>query len=98
VPRRNAKLMHNKFIVLGEAGKPTAVWTGSTNLSRNALHGQLNVGHAIRNPELAGVFLEYWTALAADPEANELKDWAEARNPLPPSGDADRLIHVFSPH
>ena len=98
VPRRNAKLMHNKFIVLGEAGKPVSVWTGSTNLSRNALHGQLNVGHAIHNPDLANAFFEYWTALELDPESDELKDWAETNNLLPPHDDFDPLTPVFSPH
>jgi hypothetical protein len=39
--------------------------TGSTNLSRNALHGQLNVGHAIHDRNVAKVFLEYWNALEA---------------------------------
>ena len=98
LPRENAKLMHNKFIVLGKAEKPVSVWTGSTNLSRNALHGQLNVGHAIHDHDLAGAFLEYWNALASDPESNELKGWAETNNALPPHDDSDSLIPVFSPH
>jgi len=98
VPRKNAKLMHNKFIVLSKSGKPVSVWTGSTNLSRNALHGQLNVGHAIHDRGLAGAFLEYWAALNADPESPDLKDWAETNNPLPPADDSDLLLPVFSPH
>jgi hypothetical protein len=48
--RTRAKLMHDKFIVLLRNGAPVSVWTGSTNLSRNALFGQLNVGHAIHDP------------------------------------------------
>ena len=98
VPRRNAKLMHNKFIVLSKAGKPIAVWTGSTNLSRNALYGQLNVGHAIHDRAVANSFLEYWTALMSDPTAEDLKGWAETNNPLPPADDSDSLTPVFSPH
>ncbi len=97
-PRKNAKLMHNKFIVLMKAGKPVSVWTGSTNFSRNALHGQLNVGHVIHDRDLASRFLEYWTALKADPASGELKDWAEAKNALPPADDSDVLTPVFSPH
>lgn len=97
-PRKNAKLMHNKFIVLSKSGKPIAVWTGSTNLSRNALHGQLNVGHVINDPGLARSFLEYWQALKNDPATDDLKDWAEANNPLPPSGTSDALVPIFSPH
>lgn len=98
VPRRNAKLMHNKFIVLSKGGKPISVWTGSTNVSRNALFGQLNVGHAIHDRDAAKAFLAYWNALEADPGGDELKDWAEANNPLPPADDADVLTPVFSPH
>jgi hypothetical protein len=98
VRRVKAKLMHNKFIVLSKAGKPISVWTGSTNLSRNALHGQLNVGHAIHDRALARAFLGYWTELAADPADEHVKDWAEANNALPPADDSDPLVPVFSPH
>ena len=98
IPRKNAKLMHNKFIVISKAGKPISVWTGSTNLSRNALHGQLNVGHVFHDRTLAKRFLGYWTALEADPAASDIKDWAEAENALPPTVDTDTLTPVFSPH
>ena len=98
VPRKKAKLMHNKFIVLSKAGKPVSVWTGSTNLSRNALHGQLNVGHAVHDRDLANAFLEYWKALEPDPESDGLKVWAETNNALPPDDDSDSLTPVFSPH
>lgn len=97
-PRVNAKLMHNKFIVLSRNGAPVSVWLGSTNWSRNAFHGQLNVGHAIHDADLAGEFLGYWTKLKADPEADDLKDWAELNNPLPPQTENDALTPVFSPH
>lgn len=96
--RVNAKLMHNKFLVLSQNGAPVSVWLGSTNWSRNAFHGQLNVGHAIHDAGLAGDFLAYWTALTGDPESDQLKDWAEATNPLPPRTDDDALTPVFSPH
>ena len=97
-PRVNAKLMHNKFIVLSRNGAPVSVWLGSTNWSRNAFHGQLNVGHAIHNGDLAGEFLGYWTKLKSDPESDELKDWAESNNPLPPETENDAVTPVFSPH
>lgn len=98
VKRENAKLMHNKFIVLLRAGKPVSVWIGSTNLSKNALFGQLNVGHAIHDHALAKEFLKYWTKLASDPESDSIKDWAEEENPLPPDDESDLLTPVFSPH
>ncbi len=98
IARMNAKLMHNKFIVLSKNGKPASVWTGSTNISRNALHGQLNVGHAIHDAALAKRFLEYWTELKGDPVAKDLKDWSESDNALPPSDESDALTPIFSPH
>ena len=98
IPRKNADLMHNKFIVLSEAGNPISLWTGSTNLSRNALYGQLNVGHTIHDPELAKAFLGYWKMLETDPKSDALKDWAETNNDLPPANDFDSLTPVFSPH
>jgi hypothetical protein len=58
-PRTNAKITHNKFLVLSRKGKPIAVWTGSTNLSDNAIYGQLNVGHVIENAAIANKFHEY---------------------------------------
>jgi len=98
VPRVNAKLMHNKFIVLSKNGKPVSVWTGSTNFSRNALYGQLNVGHAIHDRVLAAQFLKYWRELNGDPESADLKDWAGGENPLPPPDESGSLTPIFSPH
>lgn len=97
-PRVNAKLMHNKFIVLSKNGRPTSVWTGSTNISRNALYGQLNVGHVIHDGPLAKQFLAYWDQLKDDPSAENLKDWAETDNALPPRDESDALTPIFSPH
>jgi phosphatidylserine/phosphatidylglycerophosphate/cardiolipin synthase-like enzyme len=96
--RTRAKLMHNKFIVLSRNGKPISVWTGSTNISRNALYGQLNVGHAIHDASLAKRYLEYWKELKGDPEDDQIKNWAEADNALPPDNDTDVLTPIFSPH
>jgi phosphatidylserine/phosphatidylglycerophosphate/cardiolipin synthase-like enzyme len=96
--RTKAKLMHNKFIVLSKDGKPVSVWTGSTNISRNALYGQLNVGHAIHDADLAKGFLEYWNELKGDPSRDSIKDWAGTNNPLPPGNTTDALVRIFSPH
>jgi len=98
VRREAAKLMHNKFIVLTKSGRPAAVWTGSTNLSRNALYGQLNVGLSIRDGDVASAFLDYWTALESDPDPETLKSWVESNNPIPPADASASLIPVFSPH
>jgi phosphatidylserine/phosphatidylglycerophosphate/cardiolipin synthase-like enzyme len=96
-PRVRADLMHNKFIVLSRNGTPVSVWTGSTNFSRNALHGQLNVGHSIHDPAVAQQFLDYWTELRADPSLTILKDRIDLINPLPPPTDADPYTAAFSP-
>lgn len=97
-PRVNAKLMHNKFIVLSKNGKPVSVWTGSTNISRNALYGQLNVGHVFHDGILAKRFFAYWNQLKGDPAAESIKGWAETDNALPPANESDALTPIFSPH
>jgi len=97
IPRRNATLMHDKFIVLTKDGAPLSVWTGSTNLSRNALHGQLNVGHAIHDPVIAQRFLDYWEELRGDPAADALRDRVETINPSPSGPGTDAITPIFSP-
>ena len=66
-------IAHNKFMVLlkGATRKPTAVWTGSTNLSMGGIHGQTNVGHWVRNAAVATAFHEYWKLVQADPGAKK---------------------------
>lgn len=54
---------HNKFIVLLKDGKPTDVWTGSTNISDGGIFGHSNVGHSVRGAKVAGQYLDYWNAL-----------------------------------
>ncbi len=73
IPRaaRKSHIQHNKFMVLlrkeGNEQVPVAVWTGSTNISDGGIHGQTNVGHWVRNTDIARDFLAYWTLLADDP-------------------------------
>ena len=68
IPRQNTgDIQHNKFIVLLDGGRPIEVWTGSTNLTDGGIFGQSNVGHVIRDPEIASQYLEYWLQLATDP-------------------------------
>ncbi len=97
IPRANVELMHNKFIVLSQNGVPVSVWTGSTNFSRNALYGQLNVGHAIHDPVVAQRYKDYWDALEDDPDDETLKDRVEALNPTPVGIGSDRITPLFSP-
>jgi phosphatidylserine/phosphatidylglycerophosphate/cardiolipin synthase-like enzyme len=62
-------IQHNKFLVLlrGAAEAPSEVWTGSTNLSLGAIHGQTNVGHWVRNPAVAAAYRNYWQLVQGDP-------------------------------
>jgi phosphatidylserine/phosphatidylglycerophosphate/cardiolipin synthase-like enzyme len=68
---RKDDIQHNKFMVLlkGAARTPTAVWTGSTNITTGGIYGQANVGHLVRDTNTAGQFLAYWNILADDPGA-----------------------------
>lgn len=60
-------IQHNKFIIYMKGQKPSAVWTGSTNISEGGIFGQTNVGHWIRNEKTAEKYKEYWELLSADP-------------------------------
>ncbi len=57
-------LAHNKFVVVCRDGKPTDVWTGSTNWTLTGLHTQINNGIAIESEELASAYLDHWHELA----------------------------------
>lgn len=73
-------IQHNKFMVLlkGLSETPSEVWTGSTNLSLGGIHGQTNVGHWLRNAEVAIKYKNYWDLLALDPGAKKGEDRTEA--------------------
>ncbi len=78
---RKNDIQHNKFMVLlkGKRQTPKQVWTGSTNLSTGAIHGQTNVGHWLKNPDVAEKFKRYWELLATDPGAETGDDRSRAR-------------------
>lgn len=62
-------IQHNKFMVLLKTKnkKPAEVWTGSTNISLGGIHGQTNVGHWVRNADVADMYRTYWELLSSDP-------------------------------
>jgi phosphatidylserine/phosphatidylglycerophosphate/cardiolipin synthase-like enzyme len=68
---RKSSIHHNKFMVLlkGPQRKPAEVWTGSTNISMGGIHGQTNVGHWVRDRDVADSFRAYWELLHTDPGA-----------------------------
>jgi phosphatidylserine/phosphatidylglycerophosphate/cardiolipin synthase-like enzyme len=86
VIRREAKpndIAHNKFMVLLKGATkrtPAEVWTGSTNLSEGGIHGQTNVGHWVRNGDVAGRFKAYWDLLSTDPGPTADDPEARAKN------------------
>ncbi|WP_315803230.1 phospholipase D-like domain-containing protein [Bradyrhizobium sp. SZCCHNS3002] len=81
---------HNKFMVLTENGKPSAVLSGSTNWTSTGLCTQTNNALVVESPVLAQRYLGYWNALKADVAAaagnkaalqsQTLRDFAHANN------------------
>ena len=71
----SAHIGHNKFVVLlDKTGKPTAVWSGSTNWTPTGLCAQSNNTIVVESEDVAQAYFEYWTRLHADelPEPDPL--------------------------
>lgn len=100
-PRQNGKLMHNKFLVLTENDKPTAVLFGGTNLTENGIFGHANFIHILDDEDIAAKYLDYFKELAADPElstrVSEYKNWTVEQTPAPPAKFTRGMAPVFSP-
>src|SRR5262249_12704513 len=62
----SAHIGHNKFAVLVKGGKPTAVWTGSTNWTQTGLCAQTNNTIVLDSEDVAQPYLNYWNRLLAD--------------------------------
>jgi phosphatidylserine/phosphatidylglycerophosphate/cardiolipin synthase-like enzyme len=97
-------ISHNKFIILLDKGKPVQVWTGSTNMTDGGIFGHSNVGHIVRDPDVAAKYLEYWEHLKNDPamarkEADDqIRPFNEDHTPVPDDEPpAKRTIAIFSP-
>lgn len=91
-------IAHNKFIVLLKKGKPIEVWTGSTNFTDGGIFGHSNVGHLVRDPQVAARYLGYWNELADDPDARTLRPWNQADTPVPQGSPPDKAVRcIFSP-
>jgi phosphatidylserine/phosphatidylglycerophosphate/cardiolipin synthase-like enzyme len=96
IERTNAPIAHNKFIVFSDGGAPVSVWTGSTNLSEGGIFGHSNVGHAVRDAQVAQAYLGYWAQLSTNPMIGDLRDWVSANSPF--TTDLPAGIHtLFSP-
>ncbi len=99
--KSRAGIRHNKFIVLIHKNNPTAVWTGSTNISAGGIFGHSNVGHVIWDESIAQLFVDYWDRLAKPDvtrgplvKKNLEVEPTPAPKSLPPS---DRMLTLFSP-
>jgi hypothetical protein len=103
IPRTHPSLAHNKFMVYATAAadgtlSPVSVWTGSTNMSVGGIFGHSNVGHAVRDPDIAGQYLPYWAQLATDPQGRDLRTWMGANNAFDiATVTTDGMHTVFSP-
>lgn len=76
LPRKaspQSAICHDKFVVLLKNDVPQVVWTGSTNWTDGAIYGQLNVGHAIYDTEIASRYEQYFKILSTDPKSSPLK-------------------------
>jgi phosphatidylserine/phosphatidylglycerophosphate/cardiolipin synthase-like enzyme len=97
-PRSNpGSFAHNKFLIFSKGNKPSAVLTGSTNLSPNGLFGHSNNVHVARDAALAKQFLQYWEVLKQDltksPTATQVISFNDDPNDPPAKG----MTAVFSP-
>jgi len=97
-PRTVPKIPHNKFMVRITGGEPVAVWTGSTNITPSGFLGQSNVGHLVRDAELAGKYAKYWEAVSKDPDALTAKKVSTLLTPHPQELLAKKSVTaLFSP-
>lgn len=90
-------ISHNKFIVLVDGRKAVSVWTGSTNITEGGIFGHSNLGHVVDDPGVAGKYLQYWTQLAKDPGAKELREWTDEHTPVPEGRPRKGTTPLFSP-
>ncbi|WCM18700.1 phospholipase D-like domain-containing protein [Paraburkholderia bryophila] len=93
----NGRIMHNKFMVLLKDGKPVGVLTGSTNYTENGIFGHLNCAHVVSDPDVAQIYLDYWTQLSEDPDLATMRTWDDRNTPSPANPPAVGVAQVFSP-
>jgi hypothetical protein len=67
-------------------------------MSQGGIFGHSNVGHAVRDPDVARAYLGYWAELSGDPTAKPLKTWVSANSTFDGAAEATAGIHtLFSP-
>ncbi|HEV7429447.1 MAG TPA: phospholipase D-like domain-containing protein [Thermoanaerobaculia bacterium] len=90
-------IMHNKFMVLLKDGKPIAVWTGSTNWTDGGIYGQLNVGHAVYDPNVAAIYEGYFQLLKKDLPDKDMKADVRTLGAIPSTTPAAGVLPILSP-
>lgn len=95
-------IMHNKFVVLLQKDGtgnlvPKAVWTGSTNWTDGGIYGQLNVGHAVYDEKVAGIYEKYFELLFANSDAKTMKSTLATLSPVPTEIPERSIIPILSP-
>jgi phosphatidylserine/phosphatidylglycerophosphate/cardiolipin synthase-like enzyme len=93
-PRTKASIMHNKFLIRLETGRPTGVLMGSANFTTAGFTTQANLLHTFDSPELANLYLERKRLLEGNPSIPATA--AEAGWSKPISVD-EACIRVFFP-
>lgn len=90
---------HNKFIVLLKDGEAKMVWTGSTNISEGGIFGHSNVGHCIKDKNVAAAYLKYWNLLKDDPAKDDFKEVVTKEWPTISIDQIakDKMTVIFSP-
>jgi phosphatidylserine/phosphatidylglycerophosphate/cardiolipin synthase-like enzyme len=107
IERTITQISHNKFIVLLKNDEPVQVWTGSTNFTAGGTFGQSNVGHVVRDTEVARKYHDYWQKLSTDPRRSSasndphtegMRNWTVRQQPdLQGPPPANSITPVFSP-
>lgn len=98
IPRSaNSSIKHNKYIVLLYKGKPAQVWMGSTNFTKGGIFGQSNVGHIVRDEQIASDYLAYWERLSKNPEMKDLRPQNDKHTPTPNNNLKKGITPIFSP-
>jgi phosphatidylserine/phosphatidylglycerophosphate/cardiolipin synthase-like enzyme len=95
-------IMHNKFVVLlkndGTKPVPKAVWSGSTNWTDGGVYGQLNVGHAVFDDQVATAYDAYFDLLFADSDAATMKHVLGGLSPVSLLLPGEhKVMPIFSP-
>lgn len=76
LPRRRAKIMHNKFLVNIKNNKPVSVLMGSANFTTDALTTQANLFHIFESTKLADLYLNRKRMLEQDPTIGQTAEYA----------------------